>query len=367
MPKTSLAGKTVRMVIHPTIGGDSVRLRLSNFHSDEPVEIKSVYVAADVDTVIKDSKTGEVITKFGCSSNIIKKTAHYLTFNGSKSITIGAHANVMSDAIKFNFKGYNNLAITIAYGNNVPEHATSHRGSRTTSYIAEGTVSPSNEFKSIETVDHWYNILSLDVNVRKPVVAVLGNSITDGRGTTTNAQNRWPDQMGRQGDWGVVNLGIGGNCVLRGGLSQPLMERYRDELSFHSGITHLIIYEGTNDIGTSSAAPDSLANELIAAYKEIIGYAHSKGMKVFMATITPTKGNNWYSPAHEQTRQLVNKWIRQKDGFEGVIDFDELVRDPQDNERLRAEYSDDWLHLNPLGYEAMGTLAAKVLSSEQKF
>lgn len=364
MPKTTLAGKTLRMVVHPTIAGDSIRLRLSNFHSDEPVEIKSVYIAANVDTVIKDQKTGRTITNYGCTPNIVKETARYLTFDGSKSVTIGAHANVTSDAIKFNFKGHTNLAITIAYGNNVPEHATSHRGSRTTSYIAEGTVNPEDDFKSIEKVDHWYNILSLDVNVQRPVVAVLGNSITDGRGTTTNAQNRWSDQMGKQGGWGVVNLGIGGNCVLRGGLSQPLMERYRDELSFHTGITHLIIFEGTNDIGTSSLPSDSLANELIAAYKDIISYAHSKGMKVFMATITPTKGNNWYSSAHEQTRQLVNKWIRQKDGFENVIDFDELVRDPHDNERLRTEYSDDWLHLNPLGYEAMGSLAAKVLSSD---
>lgn len=162
--------------------------------------------------------------------------------------------------------------------------------------------------------------------------------------------------------FGVINLGIGGNCVIDGGISQPLLQRYKDELSFHSGITHLIIYEGTNDIGTSQLAADSLAERLIKAYKEIINYGHSKGMKVYMATITPTKGNGWYSTEHDKARQLVNNWIRQGNGFEAVIDFDELVRDPQDEAKLKAEYSEDWLHLNPKGYEVMGKYAAGIIN-----
>lgn len=397
MPKATLAGKTIRQIIRPSFGGDTIRMRLSNFHSDEPVEIESIYVAWSTDTTVRDNKSGDIISRNGSTPWINSKTAKYLTFNGSRSVTIGARKNVTSDVLPFEVRSCRNLAITITYGEKVPEHATSHRGSRTTSYIADGSVGPDDSLIVAERTDHWYNILSLDIKGKAPVVAVLGNSITDGRGTTTNAQNRWTDQMatylqsfdkedgacksgcksgGSKGKackggcchkmdnkngFGVINLGIGGNCVIDGGISQPLLQRYKDELSFHSGITHLIIYEGTNDIGTSPLAADTLAGRLIKAYKEIINYGHSKGMKVYMATITPTKGNGWYSTEHDKARQLVNNWIRQGNGFEGVIDFDKLVRDPQDEAKLKAEYSEDWLHLNPKGYEVMGKYAAGII------
>lgn len=346
MPKTVLAGKTLREVIQASGCGNKVRLRLTNFHSDSPVDIKAVYIAYAAD-----------------SSDIIVPTAQYLTFNGDTSVTLPAHKNVVSDAVDFRFGYYQRLAITIVYGDRVPEHATSHRGSRTTSYIADGNIGPHDSFKTIEKADHWYNILSLEVEGPSPVVAVLGNSITDGRGSTTNKQNRWTDFMAKNLPLGtnVVNLGIGGNCVLEGGLSQPLLRRYRDELGFHAGISHLIIFEGTNDIGTSNAKPEVLAEKLVKAYKEIIEYAHSKGMKVYMATITPTKGNGWYSPSHEEARQKVNEWIRKSEGFDGLIDFDKLVRDGSDSQRLRADLSEDWLHLNPKGYEVMGKYAAGVV------
>lgn len=383
MPHNSLKERTIRQIIRPSIGGDTIRLRLSNFHSDEPVEIKSIYVSLSIDTLVRDKSTGKVISNNGSTPWIEKGTSKYLIFNGNKSITIAPHSNVTSDPLAFVIRPYRNIAITINYGEKVPQHATSHRGSRTTSYIADGTVGPTDSLNVIEKLEHWYNILSLDVKRNIPVIAVLGNSITDGRGTTTNAQNRWTDAMGtelgrmsqyrisvKKGElrslngYGVVNLGIGGNCVLEGGISEPLVKRYRDELGFHSGITHIIIYEGTNDIGTSPLSPDSLAHRLIEAYKEIISYAHSRGIKVYMATITPTKGNGWYSPSHEQARQKVNKWIRKAKGFEGIIDFDKLVRDPKDSEKLKAEYSEDWLHLNASGYEVMGKYAASIMGKD---
>lgn len=348
MPKTSLAGKTLREIIKVTGKGDTIRLKLTNFHSDEPVDIKSVYISYIVD-----------------SCDIDVPAARYLTFGGDSSVTISPRENVVSDILPFHIYSYTQIAITISYGERVPQHATSHRGSRTTSFIANGRVRPEDAFHPVEKVDHWYNILSLDVEGDRNIVAVLGNSITDGRGSTTNKQNRWTDIMAQylpEGS-GVVNLGIGGNCVLEGGISQPLINRYRDELGFHSGIRYIIIYEGTNDIGTSQLPSGKLAGKLIAAYKEIIDYAHKKGIKVLMATITPTKGNGWYSVEHEKARQAVNKWIRKGKGFEGVIDFDELVRDPKDTEKLQAKYSDDWLHLNPSGYRAMGEYAAKIISS----
>ena len=277
MPKATLAGKTIRQIIRPSFGGDTIRMRLSNFHSDEPVEIESIYVAWSTDTTVRDNKTGDIISRNGSTPWINSKTTKYLTFNGSRSVTIGARKNVTSDVLPFEVRPCRNLAITITYGEKEPEHATSHRGSRTTSYIADGSVGPDDSLIVAERVDHWYNILSLDIKGKTPVVAVLGNSITDGRGTTTNAQNRWTDQMATslqsfdkedgacksgcksggnkekackggcchkmesKNGFGVINLGIGGNCVIDGGISQPLLQRYKDELSFHSGITHLII------------------------------------------------------------------------------------------------------------------------------
>ena len=351
MPKMSLANTTVRQIIHASLEGKRVRLSLSNFHSDEPVEIKAVYLA----------EAGE-------SDNIVTSSAKYVTFGGKRNVTIPAKGNVTSDVVKFKVKRCARIAITVAYGANVPEHATSHRGSRTTSYIARGMVGPKDKFETAEKVDHWYNILSLEVKAKANVIAVLGNSITDGRGSTTNLQNRWTDRMAEHlpDGCGVVNLGIGGNSVLEGGISQPLMRRYKDELSFHKGITHLIIYEGTNDIGSSRQDPDKLAERLIEAYKEIVAYAHGKGIRVYVATITPTKGHDYFSPSHEKARTAVNRWIRSAEGFEGVIDFDELVRNPDDHEQLQKEYSDDWLHLNPQGYEAMGRFAAGIISKELK-
>ncbi len=351
MPGMSLANNTIRQVVRTSLAGDRVRLRLSNFHSDEPVDIQSVYIAVA-----------------GDSSDIIPATVRYLSFGGKRSLSIKPGCNVTSDVADFTVGRCSRVAITITYGAAVPKHATSHRGSRTTSYIAIGTVSPTDRFKTAEAVDHWYNILSLEVEGKADVIAVLGNSITDGRGSTTNMQNRWTDRMAEElkRDCGVVNLGIGGNSVLEGGISQPLVRRYKDELSFHSGITHLIIYEGTNDIGSSMGQPDELAGRLIEAYKEIVAYAHSKGIRVYVGTITPTKGHSYYSEAHERTREAVNSWIRKTEGFEGVVDFDRLVRDKDDKQRLRKDYSDDWLHLNPQGYKAMGGYAAKIMGKDLK-
>lgn len=351
MPRVSLANNSIRQVFQISLEGSRVRLRLSNFHSTEPVDIQSVYIA-----------------EAGDSCDIVQSTARYLSFDGKRDVSIQPGCNITSDVADFTVGRCARVAITITYGDRVPTHATSHRGSRTTSYIAKGQVSPADRFETVEAVDHWYNILSLEVEGVSNVIAVLGNSITDGRGSTTNLQNRWTDRMAENMSraCGVVNLGIGGNSVLEGGISEPLVRRYKDELSFHSGITHLIIYEGTNDIGSSTQQLDVLAGRLIEAYKEIVAYAHSKGIRVYVATITPTKGHSYYSEAHEQTRQTVNSWIRKGKGFEGVIDFDRLVRDKSDKEKLQQKYSDDWLHLNPQGYKAMGEYAAKIMGKDLK-
>ena len=178
-------------------------------------------------------------------------------------------------------------------------------------------------------------------------------------------QNRWTDflsdALNAEKPYGVLNLGIGGNCVVEGGLSEPAMKRFDRDILGQTGVDKLVIFEGTNDIGCCGGNYEHVADTLIACYKVLIAKAKAKGIKVYGATITPTKGNGWYSYWHEAMRQQVNEWIRKGGFFDEIIDFDELVRDPQDPQRLKEEYSDDWLHLNPKGYEAMGKFAAEKL------
>ena len=227
MPKTSLANTTLREIIQVSIGGSELQLQLSNEFSREPLEILAVYIADALD-----------------SCDIDRRSARQLTFGGKRAVTIDAGATVMSDAAAYALKARQRLAVTICYGQNVPVNATSHRGSRTTSYIANGEVKPKAQFVTMEKVDHWYNIAQLNVRTDGQVkaVAVLGNSITDGRGSTTNLQNRWPDQMAAHVDCGVLNLGIGGNCVVNGGISEPALKRFDRDILGQQGVQSLIIF-----------------------------------------------------------------------------------------------------------------------------
>ena len=349
MPASSLSNRAIRQIIHVSKGGTQLQLKLSNVHSKEPVDIKSVFIA--------DAKE---------ASDIDAKTAKYVTFNGKRNITIEPGKDLTSDVIGYNLKPLQLLSITINYGESTPVNASSHRGSRTTSYIIKGVAKPKTKFVDAEKVDHWYNIASLNVLRRNPAeanaIVVLGNSITDGRGSTTNKQNRWTDAMAEAlgGETSVLNLGIGGNSVLWGGLSEPAVKRFNRDILEQQGVKTLIIFQGVNDIGGSRGNSEEVAKKLTEAYKSFIDQGHAKGWKVIGATITPFKGNSYYSFFHEAARQVVNEWIRTSGAFDAVIDFDELVRDPQDPTKLKAEYSDDWLHLNPTGYAAMGKLAAEV-------
>ncbi len=348
MPAASLSNRSVRMIIHVSTGGNTLRLQLSNTFGSSDTDIRSVYVA-----------------DAGDAQQIDAKTAKYLTFNGKKNVTLKKGESLYSDEFAYNLKPLQLLSITINYGDQTPEHATSHRGSRTTSYIISGESKPKSYYDPQEKVDHWYNIASLEVKTTQkfPVIAALGNSITDGRGTTTNKQNRWTDFLaeGLGGKVGVLNLGIGGNAVIKGGLSEPALKRFDRDILGQQGVTSLIIFEGVNDIGGAKNDSEQRANDLIAAYREMMAKAHNKGIKVYLGTITPFKGNGYYTIFHEAARQYVNDWIRNCKECDGIIDFDALVRDPNDPAKLKAEFSNDWLHLNPKGYEAMGKLAAEKL------
>ena len=349
MPASPLTNRSLREVVKVSVGADCLRLRLSNEFSKEPVEIKAVFIADALD-----------------SCDIVRKTARYLSFGGKRSVTILPGQCVVSDVCAYALKPLQRLAVTINYGS-TPVNATSHRGSRTTSYIISGEAKPKTSFAVSERVDHWYSIAAIDVPRKgQECIAVIGNSITDGRGSTTNLQNRWPDVMsealGKAGfTCGVLNLGIGGNCVLAGGLSEPAVKRFDRDILGQKGVTKLILFEGVNDIGGANGRSERVAHDLVEAYKQFIQKAHERGIKVYVATITPF-GKSFYDGGNlfkEACRQTVNQWMRTSSEVDGVIDFDALMRDPDAPNQLRQSLQEDWLHPNANGYKAMGEFAAK--------
>ena len=351
MPARPLTDRSLREIVHVTIGGDCFRLRLSNEFSKEPVEIKNIYVADALD-----------------SCDINARTAKYLTFGGKKNVTIEPGKCVVSDVCKYNLKPLQRLSITICYGA-TPVNATSHRGSRTTSYLMDGVSKPKKKFATTEKVLHWYNIAAIDVPAKgQQCVAVLGNSITDGRGSTNDLQNRWPDKMAEalaalsEKEIAVANLGIGGNCVVAGGLSEPALKRFDRDILGQEGVTSVIIFEGINDIGGSKGRSEQMAKQLIEAYQQMITKIHARGLKVYLATITPF-GKSFYDDTlfKEAARQTVNQWIRTNTEADGYIDFDELMRDPEHPNQLRSDLQEDWLHPNAKGYQVMGEYAAKCM------
>ena len=345
MPKTSMTNSTLRQVIHVSIGGDKLRMQLSNEKSQQPVEIKSVYIA--------DTDGGKAIDQ---------KTAKYLTFGGSRSVTIEPGKAVYTDVAQYKLNPLQRLSVTISYGN-TPVKATTHRGSRTTSYLAQGEVAPKAGFAEVETFEHWYSIAALEVEAPASTrcIACLGNSITDGRGTTTDAQNRWTDVLAEQlgGKVAVINLGIGGNCVITGGLSAPASERFDRDILAQQGVTDLVIFEGVNDLSSIKDDGAKTVRMLTKFYRLFAKKAKEKGMRVYGGTIMPFKNSFAYSETHEKARQEVNQWIRTAPDYDGVIDFDKATADPADPEALMENLQSDWLHPNADGYKVMGECAAK--------
>jgi len=346
-PSPGLTNNSLRQVVRVSIGGDTIRLKISNEFSSQAVEIKSVQIAAS---------TG--------GSSIDVSTNKELTFNGKSEFTISPGTAVTSDPLAFTLKPRMDVAITIYYGK-TSSTVTGHPGSRTTSYIISGNNPEVKDFTGAVTTDHWYNINAIEVLVPSNYasIAILGNSITDGRGSTTNMQNRWTDIFSEQllkdsrtQHIGVLNLGIGGNCVLSQCLGPSAVSRFDRDILGQSGVRWVIVFEGVNDIGSvkTSDAAKNIANNLIEAYKQMIAKAHAKNIKIYGATIMPFKGNQYYNQYSETCRSIVNQWIRTKGNFDAFIDFDKIMRDPQDTLRIISSFQNDGLHPDAEGYKKMG-------------
>lgn len=347
-PEPGLNNNTIRQVVRVSIGGDSLRLRFSNEFSTDTVIMKKVSIAV--------SKEGSVI-----DTTTIKE----LKFNGKSEATINPGIDVTSDPFSFNLKPRTDIAITIYFGK-TSSNVTGHPGSRTTSYIVEGDKTTTADLADATETDHWYNIKGIDVKApaSSGVVVILGNSITDGRGSGTNKQNRWPDILSERLlsnpetiNVGVLNMGIGGNCVLKECLGASAIDRFeRDVLSQHN-VRWLIILEGVNDLGQ---APDrtsaaKVSKEIIEAYQGMINKAHAHNIKVYGATILPFNKSFYYKDYREEARKTINEWIRNSGEFDAVIDFAKALQSPEDASTILSEaHSGDFLHPNENGYKMMG-------------
>ncbi|MFZ0452626.1 MAG: SGNH/GDSL hydrolase family protein [Ignavibacteriaceae bacterium] len=338
-PAPGLSYNSLRQVVHVSIGGDSLRLRFSNEFSNSPVTMNAVNIAVSEDSSAVDPNTDQT-----------------LKFNGKPEVTIKPGATIISDPFSFKLKPLSNVTITIYFGDTSPD-VTGHPGSRTTSYILPGDKASATEFKGSIKTEHWYIIRGIDVLAPKSAaaVAVLGNSITDGRGSGTNKQNRWPDELANRlqenpgtKEVAVLNEGIGGNCVLHACLGPSALSRFERDVIGQSKIRWLIILEGINDIGQvhTAEAAKTVANNLIAAYEMMIDSAHVNGIKVYGATMLPFGGSFYDNPNSEEAWKTVNNWIRSSGRFDAVIDLDAALHDPSNPLHLLPD-ADSGDHLHP--------------------
>jgi len=342
-PAPGLSNNTLRQVIRMSLGGSQLRVQLSNTYGSSPVIINAAHLAVSRG-----------------ASAINPATDRALTFQGASSITIQAGEAVYSDTIDFDVTLLSNLAVSIYFGKTSAD-VTGHPGSRTTSYIQSGNAATATDMASAVKTDHWYILSGVDLWLDDSCACVvtLGDSITDGRGSTTNGNNRWPDNLARRlqanpdtAKIGVLNQGIGGNAVVSGGLGPTALKRFEHDILGQNGVRWVIILEGVNDIGGSRSP--KVATDLIAAYEQFIDKAHARGILVYGVPILPFGGSFYDSKDHEAARQTVNKWIRTSGKFDAVIDLDAAVRDPANPTKLLPAYdTGDHLHLNVAGYQKM--------------
>ncbi|KAF4417804.1 transcription factor SEF1 [Fusarium acutatum] len=342
---------TLRQTFHMSIGADKIRIRFSNIFGKTDLPITAASIALPV-----GGKAGV--------GQIDTKTTKQLKFKGKKSVSVPAGEIVYSDPIDFKLKPLSNLALSVytekgQLGNKI----TGHPGSRTTSWMQKGNHVNAASVSQGST-KHWYFANGVDSWAPKDhfAVVLLGDSITDGRGSTDDTNDRWSDalaahlQESGMSNVAVNNMAAGGNAILSGGLGPILLQRYKRDALEQPGAKFVVVFEGVNDIGpsaTDEATQKRIKDGLIAAYIQIAKDIKKAGMTTIGATITQMLGNQYHSPEREVTRVAINDWILKNGTFDHTVDFASLIGS---GEKLLPQYdSGDGLHPNPAAYKLMGT------------
>ena len=354
-PKDALpAGQdlTLRQLIRTTIGGGRIRLRVSNALGSVPLTITGVHIARAVSP---------------SSSRIDPSTDRTVTFNGVDAISIPAGAEYVSDPVAMGAAPFATFAVSMHFAD-LPKVQTGHPGSRATSYFAPGDELSAPEINA-STVDRWYFLDGLEVVPDQPAAAigVVGDSIVDGHGVVSNTNTRWTDYLAarvEKDSLAVLNLGIGSNCLSETCIGPSAAARFGRDVLARGGLKYVIILEGVNDLGVltrdSPVSPQvhhALVARMIGALAQMTARARERGIKVIGATIMPYGGSGYYhpDPANEADRAAINAWIRKPGNVDAVVDFDAMMRDPAQPNRLKKIYdSGDGLHPSPEGYRFMG-------------
>ncbi|MEJ1962003.1 MAG: SGNH/GDSL hydrolase family protein [Gammaproteobacteria bacterium] len=357
-PPATFSNQTIRQVVRISAGGERVRIRFSNEYGAKPLVIGAARIVVVDAGGAGDSDGGTPVL-----------------FGGKPGITIPAGAPYLSDAIELPVKALSSLAISVFF----PEDTggcTCHAAGMQTAKISDAGDFTSKSFTPKQTMQARAFVSGVDVESKAPakVIVVLGDSISDGVGSTVDANRRWPDLLaerlatGKSGSaWGIVNMGISGNRVLADGAGVSALARFdRDVLSV-PGAAYVVVFEGVNDLGISYGkfegataerfkalvGPNKATTETItAAYRQIIARAHAKGLKVVGVTITPYEGASYWSAEGEAVRQEINQWIRKGGAFDAVLDFDAVFRDPARPTQIAATlHPGDHLHGSDAGYD----------------
>ena len=355
LPAANWRDASIRQVVHLSLGGSQVRLRLSNAYGTAPLLVDAASVARAV-------APGRAA--------IDAATLKVLTFDGRSAVTIPAGAEYYSDPVSLDAPAGADLAISLHFTGE-PARQTSHSGARASSFLAAGNRTADADWPGAATVTRWFAIADVDVMAPRAAGALvaIGDSITDGYGVTTDGNDRWTDVLAARllrdnVPIGTVNAGIGGGRMLKDGLGPNLVSRFERDVLGRAGVTHALVLIGVNDLGNLHRnTPDlpadrrQLLADLRLAHRQLASRARARGVCLIGATVTPYVGSDYYhpEPANEADRQELNAWIRDAGVFDAVVDFDAALRDPAQPQRLAPQYdSGDHLHPSLAGYRAMG-------------
>jgi lysophospholipase L1-like esterase len=351
---TGFTNQTVRLIVHTSLGGNEVRVRLSNAFGTEPLALGAAHVALR-----------------SVNAGIASGTDRALTFSGSNSVTIPPGALVISDSVKLDVPALADLAVSL-YLPGPTGQATWHAAALSTNYVSKpGDFTGAADLQVDHTVTSWFYLIDVEVKSSKDTLAIVtfGDSITDGTRSTPDTNHRWPNLLAerlaaRHIKLSVVDEGIAGNRVLHDFVGPNALARFDRDVLAQPGVGYVTVLLGINDIGDIGRLPAVAqpgrgpqpvsADEIIAGHRQMITRAHEHGLKIVGCTLTPFEGAAYFSTEGETKRQAVNKFIRTGGAYDGVIDFDAVVRDPEHPERFLAMYdSGDHLHPNDAGYKAM--------------